>query len=209
LVYFVKTPFWLKKLYPNCIWGINNEQRNIYLTFDDGPHPTITPIVLEHLKKYQAKATFFCIGQNVEKFPEIYKQIIEEGHAVGNHTHHHLNGWKTDDEKYLADIVEAKQLIDSDLFRPPYGRITRFQLAQLRKIKYQLSVIMWTVLSGDFDYNITKEKCLQNVLKNTKPGSIVVFHDSEKAKEKVLYALPKMLTYFTQKGFGFKKIALT
>ena len=209
MVYFVKTPFWLKKLYPNCIWGINNEQRNIYLTFDDGPHPTITPIVLEHLKKYQAKATFFCIGQNVEKFPEIYKQIIEEGHAVGNHTHHHLNGWKTDDEKYLADIVEAKQLIDSDLFRPPYGRITRFQLAQLRKIKYQLSVIMWTVLSGDFDYNITKEKCLQNVLKNTKPGSIVVFHDSEKAKEKVLYALPKMLTYFTQKGFGFKKIALT
>ena len=209
MVYFVKTPFWLKKLYPKCIWGINNVQRNIYLTFDDGPHPTITPIVLEHLKKYQAKATFFCIGQNVEKFPEIYKQIIEEGHAVGNHTHHHLNGWKTDDEKYLTDIVEAKQLIDSDLFRPPYGRITRFQLAQLRKIKYQLSVIMWTVLSGDFDYNITKEQCLQNVLKNTKPGSIVVFHDSEKAKEKVLYALPEMLTYFTQKGFGFKKIALT
>lgn len=168
---------------------IDNE---VYLTFDDGPHPDITPFVLDLLKEYDAKATFFCIGNNVLKYPFIYKRIIDEGHSVGNHTYQHLNGWKTSDKDYLEDIIHAQKYIDSKLFRPPYGRITRFQTQAIKAI---FKIIMWDILSGDFDQKISGEECLANVLTNITAGSIVVFHDSEKAFGRLSYALPKTLQF--------------
>lgn len=208
MFYFVKTPWWLKKLYPNCIWEIPTREKIIYLTFDDGPHPVATNFVLEQLKKYNAKATFFCIGNNVEAYGEVYRQMIEEGHQPGNHTFNHLNGWKTPDKLYMENIAEAKKIIDTKLFRPPYGRITKFQLSLLSTINFQLSTIMWTILSGDFDLKLSNENCLRNVLKNTRSGSIVVFHDSEKAFEKLQFALPKVLEHFTNKGYKFEKLVI-
>jgi peptidoglycan/xylan/chitin deacetylase (PgdA/CDA1 family) len=202
----VKSPWWLQKLYSGCIWQIPSENPTIYLSFDDGPHPEITPLVLDHLNKWNAKASFFCVGNNVMNHPEVYSRILDEGHAVGNHSFNHLNGWKQEDTDYLNDIAKAKQYIDSDLFRPPYGKITRFQLKQLAMPAYRLRTIMWTVLSGDFDTSLEGEACLRNVLLQTKSGSIVVFHDSVRAKEKMLYALPKVLEFFTGKGFRFERI---
>lgn len=207
MLYFIKSPFWLRFLYKKRIWKIDEASNKIFLSFDDGPHETITPFVLDVLKKYNAKATFFCIGKNVLAYPEIYKRIIDEGHAVGNHTYNHLNGWKSDDGEYLDNIYKAKQYIDSDLFRPPYGRITRFQSKQLEKPRYNLKTIMWSVLSGDFDQSITKEKCLQNVLLHIENGSIVVFHDSEKAEKRMKYTLVQTLEILTKKGFSFEKIS--
>lgn len=205
MYYFVKTPWLLKRLYPECLWDIKTEKKILYLTFDDGPNPIATPFVLEQLKKNNAKATFFCIGKNVKEHFNIYKKIIEDGHSPGNHTFNHLNGWKTKDEKYLDDILKAKQIIDSDLFRPPYGRISKFQLQVLKGDKYNLKPVMWNVLSGDFDSNISKEKCYLNV-KKAKRGSIIVFHDSEKCFEKIRYVLPKTLEYFKNLGFEFESI---
>ena len=206
MFYFARTPEWVKKLYTRCTWDLPGNQNEVYLTFDDGPHPTITPFVLNELKRYNAKATFFCIGKNAYQYPEVYKRILEEGHATGNHTQHHLNGWKTRDQTYLEDINTAEVYIHSDLFRPPYGRIKRSQLKLLMKEKPSLRVIMWSVLSGDFDTKITGENCLQKVLNNTGKGSIIVFHDSEKAEERLRYALPKTLEFLTGKGYLFKKI---
>jgi peptidoglycan/xylan/chitin deacetylase (PgdA/CDA1 family) len=206
MIYFTKTPWVLKKLYPECIWEVKEPGKNIYLTFDDGPHPQATPFVLQELKKYQAKATFFCVGKNVKDYFEIYKQIISAGHKPGNHTFNHLNGWKTPDKKYLDDIVQAASFIDSNLFRPPYGKITKFQLKALRGEKINLKTIMWNVLSGDFDEKITPENCYLNVMNNAQSGSIVVFHDSLKALPRLEYALPRVLTYFAEKGFQFNAI---
>ena len=206
MFYFIKTPKWLMRWYSNCIWEMSNQDKVIYLTFDDGPHPEATPFVLDTLKEYQAKASFFCIGKNVVAHPAIYQRIVAEGHAVGNHTFNHLNGWKTSDAMYMDNIAKAKQYIDSSLFRPPYGKITPFQLKLLSKEKFKLTPVMWTVLSGDFDVKRTKESCLQKVLKSTENGSIVVFHDSKKAFDKMNYTLPKMLAYFQKKGFRFEKI---
>jgi peptidoglycan/xylan/chitin deacetylase (PgdA/CDA1 family) len=183
------------------------DEKKIYLTFDDGPHPVATSFVLEELKKYNAKATFFCIGKNVAEYPFIYEQMLDEGHRAGNHTYNHLNGWKTDDAAYIDNVVMAKKLIDSNLFRPPYGRATKFQL-QLLSTQYSLTPIMWTVLSGDFDTKLSREHCLKNVLNKTKKGSIVVFHDSEKAYGKVQYVLPKMLSHFSEKGYSFEAIKM-
>lgn len=208
MFYFVKTPGWLKKLYKSRVWEINTDVDELYLTFDDGPHPEHTSFVLDELKKYNSKATFFCIGKNVQAYPEVYRRIIEEGHAVGNHTFNHLNGRKTNDQAYLQDIKEAARFIDSKMFRPPYGRASNFQVAQLKKPAFGLSTIMWTVLSGDFDPSITKEVCLQNVLLNSGAGSIIVFHDSEKANEKMRYALPMVLSFFSDKKFVFKKLSV-
>jgi peptidoglycan/xylan/chitin deacetylase (PgdA/CDA1 family) len=208
MFYFVKTPGWLQNLYKDRVWEINTDQDDIYLSFDDGPHPEHTPYVLDELKKYNARATFFCIGKNVQAFPEVYRRIIEEGHAVGNHTFNHLNGWKTKDDSYLQDIKDAARLIDSKMFRPPYGKATGFQVKQLQKPAFGLKTIMWTVLSGDFDTSITREACLQNVLLNAAAGSIVVFHDSDKASEKMRYALPAVLSFYADKNFGFKKLSV-
>ncbi|MBC8035563.1 MAG: polysaccharide deacetylase family protein [Chitinophagaceae bacterium] len=205
--YLVKTPGIVQRwIYPAYTWQLPAEGKKLYLTFDDGPHPSITPFVLDELKKYNAKATFFCIGKNVEKHPEIYKRMIMEGHTAGNHTYDHVNGWHTADRVYFNSIERAARFIDSRLFRPPYGRITRFQAAQLQK-QLDYKVIMWTVLSGDFDPDITPEQCLKNVLKNSASGSIIVFHDSEKANEKLKFALPEVLKQLTNEGFVFEKLA--
>ncbi len=208
MFYMVKTPWLLKNFYPECIWDIKTKEKVLYLTFDDGPHPVATPFVLEELKKHNAKATFFCIGKRVEEYFDIYKKIIEEGHAVGNHTYDHLNGWKTKDQIYLDNIFKAKKIIDSNLFRPPYGRITKFQLKQLSAEKYKLKPIMWSVLSGDFDKEVSGEECYHTVVKNAKQGAVVVFHDSEKALDRLRYALPLVLKHFTENGFEFRSIIL-
>lgn len=201
--YFVKTPWWLKKLYPSCVWRMRTKAKELYLTFDDGPHPRATPFVLDVLKQYQAKASFFCIGKNVMAHPDIYQRILSEGHAVGNHTQHHLNGWKTDTATYLSDVNEAARYIGSRLFRPPYGRI---RLQQLRRMK-EYNIVMWDVLSGDFDIELSKEKCAHHVLWNAGPGSVVVFHDSEKAFPRLEYALPATLAYFSQQGYVFRSLS--
>ena len=208
MFYFVKTPWLVKKhLYPNYTWEIPRNDRRLYITFDDGPHPEITPFVLDQLRNFEAKATFFCIGKNVSLYPEVYSRIILDGHSVGNHTHDHLNGWETNDENYLTNIHKASKYIDSHLFRPPYGRISRFQAKQVIE-KFGYRIIMWTVLSGDFDPHLTPENCWKNVLKATKSGSIIVFHDSEKASSKVKYVLPKTLEYFREQQFSFNRIEL-
>jgi peptidoglycan/xylan/chitin deacetylase (PgdA/CDA1 family) len=163
--------------------------------------------VLDELKKFNAKASFFCIGKNVVSYPEVYQRIIDEGHAIGNHSQHHLNGWKTSNEEYLHDIALAKKNIDSNLYRPPYGKIKYAQLKQLALPAFNLKTIMWSVLSGDFDVSITKEKCFQNVIDNARGGSIVVFHDSDKAFERMHYALTETLMYFTKRGYKFERIS--
>ena len=202
--YFVKTPWLLKKIFSSYTWSIDTNEKILYLTFDDGPHPVATTFVLNELKKYKAKATFFCLGKNVAAHPELYRQIIKEGHHVGNHTYNHLNGWKTKNEIYLANITEAAKLIDSNLFRPPYGRIKSAQVRSLNKVLgRKIEVVMWDVLSGDFDQKTTPDKCLQNVIRAAEPGSIVVFHDSEKAFPRLEYVLPKILKDFSEKGYFF------
>ena len=204
-MYLTKTPWFIKKIYPNYVWNVNAKDKAIYLTFDDGPHPTATDFVLDALKEFNAKATFFCIGKNVELYPTVYSNIIEQGHTVGNHTQNHLNGWKTNDETYINNIEAAARNIDSKLFRPPYGRITRFQAKLLLQANYR--IVMWDVLSGDFDINLSKEKCAANVLQQAKQGSIVVFHDSEKAFERLQFALPKVLDFFCKQGYKFKSLS--
>lgn len=172
----------------------------MYLTFDDGPIPEVTPEVLRILAEYNAKATFFCIGDNVEKHPDVYKQVLDEGHAVGNHTQNHLSGWKTEDYAYFRNTLQSAQHIDSDLFRPPYGRIKRSQATVL---KQRYKIIMWDVLSGDFDPKTTQQQCLDNVINNAREGSIIVFHDSLKAQDKMLFALPRVLAHFGELGYRF------
>lgn len=199
----VKIPRILKKIFPEITWDIRSSDPALYLTFDDGPTPDITSRVLLELDRFQAKATFFCIGRNVERHPDIYRQVVEKGHAVGNHTYSHLKGWYTDDKEYYDDISLAASFIHSHLYRPAYGMITPSQLKYLRQ---QYQVVLWDVMSYDFDFNTSPEQCLSNVIRHARPGSVVVFHDSAKASEKTLYALPRVLEHFAGKGFVFKKI---
>ena len=203
-MYLVKTPWLLKMLYPKLIWQVNNSARSIFLTFDDGPIPVVTPFVLNILKQYKAKATFFCIGDNVIKHPDIFRQVINEGHAIGNHTFNHLKGWKTEDGIYLQNYLKADLLVNTNLFRPPYGRIKRSQIKLLADAKPELKIIMWSVLSGDFDINLKPEKCLENVLESVENGDIVVFHDSLKAFDRLQYVLPRAMEIWSRKGFEFK-----
>lgn len=205
-MYTVRTPFILKKLYPNLLWDAGGDSRSIFVTFDDGPIPIVTPLVLNILKDYDAKATFFCIGDNVRKHPEVFQQVKNAGHAIGNHTFNHLSGWKTDDETYVQNFLQADELINSSLFRPPYGRAKRSQIKLLKQARPNLKVVMWNVLSADFDQTISAEKCLENVLKNVRGGDIVLFHDSLKAKERMEYALPRALEYWSKRGFKFNKL---
>lgn len=208
MFYLVKTPWWLKKWNPNLVWDIPSRANDkvLYLTFDDGPHPRATPYVLDVLRAHGAKATFFCIGKNVQEHPQIYRRILEEGHRVGNHTQHHVSGWKTPDKAYLEDIRQAASFIDSHLFRPPYGRITAFQASLLRKPPFEYKVIMWDVLSADFDRKLGPERCSRNVIRHARPGSIVVWHDSEKAFPRVEGALPVVLGYFRERGYRFESL---
>lgn len=206
MFYLKKIPWFIKKIYPECVWNIKTDEQILYFTFDDGPHPNATLFVLEQLKKYNAKATFFCIGKNVAENFSTYKQIISEGHRVGNHTYNHLNGWKTEDSLYLEDIEKAAKIIDSTLFRPPYGRISKFQIKAVAGEKLKLKTVMWDVLSGDFDTSITTENCYLNVVNNASPGSIIVFHDSAKSFPVLQSALPRILEYYSMKGFSFKSL---
>jgi len=207
MFYLVKTPWLLKKLYSRCSWEIPvTSEKILYLSFDDGPHPVATPFVLDELKKYNAKATFFCIGKNVQQHEAIYKRILDEGHQTGNHSQNHLNGWKTDNNSYINDIVIAKNWINSKLFRPPYGRIRRKQIEVLRNTDHDFDIIMWTVLSGDFDISVTHQVCIDRVVKNARNGSIIVFHDSEKAFPRLQNALPVILKNLNDKGYRFEKI---
>jgi peptidoglycan-N-acetylglucosamine deacetylase len=202
--YFVKTPWLLRTLYASYTWKIDTSEKAIYLTFDDGPHPAITPFVLDELKKHDALATFFCVGKNVSAHPDVYKQTLEAGHSVGNHTQNHLNGWKTANDVYLQDVASASRLIDSPLFRPPYGKLKLFQAKHLpAAMRRSAKVVMWDVLSADFDRKVSNEQCLQNVVLRSSPGSIIVFHDSEKAFERMRYALPRVLQHFSNLGFRF------
>jgi peptidoglycan/xylan/chitin deacetylase (PgdA/CDA1 family) len=207
-MYLVKTPWLLKTLYPKLVWNVNNTPRCIYLTFDDGPIPIVTPFVLNILKQYNAKATFFCIGDNVRKHPDIFEQVKNDGHAIGNHTYNHLNGWNTDDKTYLDNFLQADKLLDTKLFRPPYGRIKRSQVKLLQEAKPGLKIIMWSILSADFDVNAKPEKCLDNVMKNTENGDIVLFHDSLKAKERMQYALLRALEFWSREGFTFSLLTI-
>ena len=213
MFYWIKTNRFVKKLFGSYVWDIPNTENKIYLTFDDGPTPEITEWVLQELEKYNAKATFFCIGNNIEKYPEIFKKVINQGHSIGNHTFDHLNGWKTSTVEYLKNtficeeqILESKIYnLQSKIFRPPYGKIKSSQANKLRQLGYK--IIMWDVLSADFDASISKEKCLENATKSVTSGSIIVFHDSVKAFSHLEFTLPKALKYFKEKGFIFEKLA--
>jgi len=203
-MYLVKTPWLLKKLYPNLIWDAGTDTRCIYLTFDDGPIPIVTPFVLNILKKHNARATFFCIGDNADKYPDIFEQLKTDGHAIGNHTFNHIKGWSTDNNTYLDNFLLADKLLDTPLFRPPYGRIKRAQAKLLKQARPDLKIVMWNVLSGDFDISLKPEQCLKNVLKHTKPGSIVLFHDSIKAFHRLEHALPLAMEHWANEGYEFK-----
>lgn len=200
-----KTPFWIKYLYPNRIWSIPNEKKQVFITFDDGPIEHLTPWVLDTLDKFGAKATFFCVGENVAKNMSIYLDIIRRGHSVGNHTTHHLNGKKNTDEEYLADFTACNDLVRSKLFRPPYGRMTYKQSKHINKTH---KIVMWNVLSYDFDSLVNPEECLEKCIKGTSAGSIIVFHDNIKAANNLKYVLPKYLEWLNSKGYQTMPIQL-
>mgnify|MGYP002641844667 CR=1 FL=1 len=224
-LYFVKTPKFVQRIFSKRIWAFPNNKNIVYLTFDDGPIPEVTPWVLDLLKDYKAEATFFCIGDNVKKHPHVFKRIISGGHSIGNHTFNHLNGWRTKTEDYIENCVLFEKISNcyteplevprqynnsnlkphhGKLFRPPYGKLSPRQFKTLQKKGYK--IIMWDVLSADFDQNISKEKCLENVLNSITSGSIVVFHDSLKSEEKLRYVLPKVLKYLKNEKYSIERI---
>ena len=201
-------PRFIQRLYPERIWVFSRSTNSVYLTFDDGPIPEVTPWVLDELKKHGAKATFFCIGDNITKHPEILKRILAEKHAVGNHTYNHLNGWKTETSEYIENVLKCEATIKANsdsgayqdskvLFRPPYGRIKSSQAKLLQNKGYK--IVMWEIISYDFEAGISEEECLQNVLGKIRPGSVVVFHDSLKAEKNLRYVLPKVLEFLGEK----------
>lgn len=209
---FFKTPALLKYAYPDLLWDMKGQQRKspfICITFDDGPMPEITDFVLETLRKYQAKATFFCVGENVQKYPHLYRSVIGDNHLVGNHTHNHLNGWKTESSTYFENIRLCEDamkqqstinLPERKLFRPPYGKIKK---SQIRQLKHDYAIVMWDILSGDFDPNFDEERCLKKSIAHTQSGTIIIFHDSYKAEKNIRYVLPRYLDHFAQAGYRF------
>jgi peptidoglycan/xylan/chitin deacetylase (PgdA/CDA1 family) len=219
-----RVPFFLPWLYPNLVWRIPTSEKELFLTFDDGPVPGVTDFVLQTLKKYSCKATFFCIGENVQKHPAVFKKVVEDGHTIGNHTFNHVKGWSTSLSKYIDNIKQCDNILhnskfeiqDSEfiakdsgfstqgsrLFRPPYGRITRKQIKALSNYK----IILWDVLTIDYNKNVSPESCLRNSIGATRPGSIIVFHDSLKAERNMMYALPRYIEYFHEQGFVFKAL---
>jgi peptidoglycan/xylan/chitin deacetylase (PgdA/CDA1 family) len=205
-MYLVKSPFFLRWYYPSLTWNKTRSEKAIYLTFDDGPIPDVTEFVLKTLNDYQAKATFFCIGDNISKYPEVFNQLIAAGHRIGNHTHNHLKGWKTADDDYLRNFEKCQLLTGTPLFRPPYGRIRKSQIKSIKSRYPATDIIMWDVLSGDFDTSLAAEDCYKQAIKHTGNGSIVVFHDSIKAFERLKYTLPKFLNFFQELGYTFKTL---
>jgi peptidoglycan/xylan/chitin deacetylase (PgdA/CDA1 family) len=206
-MFFVRTPILLMKVFPELIWRFKEKEKeknnHVYLTFDDGPTPGVTTWVLDQLRQFEAQGTFFCLGKNVEKNPDLYKKIIEEGHAVGNHTYSHLKGWQMDNTEYFSDIGLANNFIRSNLFRPPYGKFTS---SQIRYLSDNYQIVMWDILSQDYSQTISPDKVLSNVLDNVRGGSIVVFHDSVKAEPNLTYALPRILESLSGK-YEFRKIS--
>lgn len=209
--FFIRIPNWFQKLFPGVVWSVATDKKELFLTFDDGPTPEITEWVLEELSKFNAKATFFCIGKNIVAHPDIFEKIVGDGHRVGNHTYNHLKGWKTRAKNYLNNTEKTQVLLDrltspknSRLFRPPYGKITPLQVWKLKALNYK--IVLWNVLSGDFDPNISQEQCTENVIKNSKNGAVIVFHDSLKAEQNLRESLPKVLNYFSKEGFEFKAL---
>jgi len=194
----------LRSVLPSSLlWKVDTAERKVFITFDDGPTPELTTEILAILESYEARATFFCVGDNVVRYPDIFRQIIQSGHSVGNHSHHHLKGWYTSCSQYLEDVSQASKFLDSKLYRPPYGLIT---FRQVRELSKQFQVVMWSVLTRDFDPSVSREKCLEIAIRGTEPGAIIVFHDNLKASEKMLYALPRMLEYLREEGYVTEKL---
>lgn len=215
----VKTPAAARKLFAAALWKVSTKEKTLYLTFDDGPINEVTPFVLDELKKYNAKATFFCIGKNIAENPQVFKRILEEGHLVANHTQNHLNGWLTENNTYFKNIGQCAKMLNMavaevaaeysnyksiteavNYFRPPYGKLS---ITQYNYLKKQYKIVMWDVLTFDFDLKVTKQQVLNNVLENAVAGSVIVFHDSIKAADKMLFALPKVLEHYTKMGYKF------
>lgn len=203
--YFIKTNRLIKRIFADYVWDIPSSEKKVYLTFDDGPTPEITTWVLNQLNLFGAKATFFCIGNNIEKHPDLFQSLVSSGHIIGNHTYNHSNGWKTKTADYVAntilcsDIIQQLALKNSKLFRPPYGKIKHSQAKELQAAGYK--IIMWDVLSADFDKSISPQQCFENVVKNIVPGSIIVFHDSKKAFRNLEYTLPKTLQFLKENQY--------
>mgnify|MGYP000633795270 FL=1 len=205
MAYLISIPWWLKRLHnKGLIWSRSTKHKRIYLSFDDGPHPIITNFVLDTLKENGIKATFFCIGDNVLKYPETFERIVKEQHSIGNHTHNHLNGWKSDNIQYYKNILQAAKHIPSKLFRPPYGKIKPTQANYLLKRGWR--IIMWNSLSADFDTSIDGITCFNNVISTMKNGSIVVFHDSEKAFDRMKIALPLLIEYCREQHYEIRAL---
>ena len=202
-MYLTKTPSLIQSLFPDLTWRLPSAGNTLHLTFDDGPIPDITEWVLDTLEQHQAKATFFCVGENVAKHPNIFTRIKSEGHSVGNHTYHHKNGWQTAKNDYLDDIRKCAKLVDSNLFRPPYGRM---KPSQINTLKHLYQIVMWDILTGDFDPSLDPDTCFQSIIKKTKPGSILVFHDSLKAAPNLQIVLPKVLQHYSELGYTFEAI---
>jgi peptidoglycan/xylan/chitin deacetylase (PgdA/CDA1 family) len=202
-VYLVKTPEILKPLAGDLLWNESREERVVYLTFDDGPTESITLEIIDILKEYEALATFFCIGGNVIRFPKAYQALLDAGHKTANHTWNHMNGWEFSNYSYFKNVLECGSVVDSNLFRPPYGRITR---NQVKSLKSRFKIVMWDVLSADWRSDVSPEKCLSNVVDNASPGSIVVFHDSDKAYKNMIYALPRSLKRLKEEGYTFSAL---
>lgn len=198
-MHIYRIPALFPKLFPHWKWSGNKDEKTIYLTFDDGPHPEITPWVIKTLADFDAKATFFCVGENAQKYPHIMQLIQENGHKIGNHTFNHMKGWKHSDQKYIHNVIKASEHLPGKLFRPPYGRIRFSQARQLRKLGFE--IIMWNLLSCDYDPKLNVNKSLNKLTKHVKNGSIVVFHDSEKAKFNLQFLLPKLLAHLWKCGF--------
>jgi peptidoglycan/xylan/chitin deacetylase (PgdA/CDA1 family) len=201
-----KPPKILRNLMPGLVWNIPSTGGEVYLTFDDGPTPAITEWVLDELARWDAKATFFCLGRNVEANPELYRRILAEGHRTGNHSWDHARGWGTDPKAYAADVERAAALIDGNLFRPPYGRISPPEARLLTGEGYR--IVMWNVISRDYNRRLTPRECLDNVVRHVEPGDMVVFHDSRKAFRNMSYALPRTLEWLRERGLNSKAIEL-
>ena len=200
MFYAVKTPKLLTYLFSSLIWKIPNDNKTVYLTFDDGPTEKVTRKILEVLKNEKVKASFFCVGKNVEKYPDLFACIKAEGHAIGNHTNTHLNGWKTNKKQYLEDVEEADKLIKSNLFRPPYGKLNWRSKRDLQR-KYK--IVMWDVAGGDFDQYLSIKDVVKNIINNVNPGSIVVLHDNQKFMAKTVEALPIIIKELKAKKYRF------
>ncbi len=196
-------PRFFTKLFPSFIWSFPDEKDGVFLTFDDGPTKDLTLWVLDQLKQYNAKATFFVLGKNVEMNPDIFERIVAEGHKIGNHTYSHLKGWATETSQYVQDVDFANGFVHSNLFRPPYGRIKPSQIKILRN---HYKIIMWDVLSMDYSKRVSPRRVVNNVINHIHPGAIIVFHDSKKAERNLRYALPRVLEAISQKGLTFKSI---